>query len=755
MEAHIRLEGSGAVSILRTHRTSAWKEVIAHSLEQDELELYGKFGRLWTCLGCGEHALSVMAARYLGVEPGPATVWRNSLRHVVADDLPQLLQALDAATGCEFRLIDPLRGMRWLRLVRMEVALPGIDSAMLVDITSDKHAVMRERFNFALTRYLIGTNTLSEAINKIIQLVCEELSWEWGAYWSLESGDGAQVLRCRHSWYLPGQHLEPFRDGCERFAFAPGEGVVGTVWESGQAQWIDDPQENVDFMRADLAGDCGLQAGYLFPVTYVAPDGSLHSPGVLEFFSVLPRQHEAQLPGLAESISALIAQAAQRMVQQERIRMMAQTDEMTGLANRSHFHSYLDDACQVCPPGQSLGILYIDLDKFKPINDAFGHEAGNVVLVEFARRLARLVTPGGLAARLGGDEFVILTPAGANIDQLNGLAEQVLRAARAHFAYQGRELAVSASIGISIFPEHGASAAKLLHSADAAMYKSKRSGRNLASHFSGDADRQQLAVAKELTLLSELHSAHVRNEFFLDYQPIYDTANERLLSVEALIRWRKSDGEVVPPAMFIPAAEQSRLIVHLGRWVVEQVCRDMPLLKAAGLDHVQVNINLAAPSFHDAELPRELMAVVNAARVDPGRICLELTEGVAMSSIDKSLPIMQELQRLGFEVSLDDFGMGYSSLSMLKKLPIASLKIDRLFVAGLPHDRDDCAIVRTILDLGRNMKLRVVAEGVETDAQLAYLRQFGCPMVQGYLLGRPMPLARLIALHGIPAGVTP
>jgi EAL domain-containing protein (putative c-di-GMP-specific phosphodiesterase class I) len=218
-----------------------------------------------------------------------------------------------------------------------------------------------------------------------------------------------------------------------------------------------------------------------------------------------------------------------------------------------------------------------------------------------------------------------------------------------------------------------------------------------------------------------------------------------VVGLEALIRWRRADGSVVPPDQFIPLAEQSRLSVLIGRWVVRQVCRDLPRMQAAGMPQLQVHINMAAPEFLDNDLPRELMAITSAANIDPRQICLELTEGVIMQRIDKTLPIMHELVRLGFEISLDDFGMAYSSLSMLKSLPISSLKIDRLFLRGVPHDRNDGAIVRSIIELGRNMKLRVIAEGVENDAQLGFLRQFGCALIQGYLPGRPMALARLIA----------
>jgi diguanylate cyclase (GGDEF)-like protein len=689
---------------------------------------------------------SATALQFLSLAPdGAHDDW---MTRVVPEDGEPLAAALrdicrtGAPVACEFRVFAPEHGVRWLRMQSLPAAHLPMASGILTDITAAKRAATRERFNFALTRYLIGTDTFDAAVDKILHLVCDELGWEWGAYWALERGDTADALRCQHVWHKPDRDYTQFRDATMRLAVTPDEGLVGQTWRTGEAQWVETTVTHADRLRARAARHCGLQSGFFFPVTYVAADGKLHRAGVLEFFSAAPRQREAQLPGLAASISALIAQTAQRMVQQERVRVLAQTDEMTGLVNRAHFHALLDAACA---RGAAFGLLYIDLDQFKPINDGFGHAAGNQVLCQFAQRLQALLPAGGVVARLGGDEFALLAPAGLTGPQLDALAGAVLESARVRFNYLGHELSVSASVGVSQFPRDGDNSAQLLHAADAAMYVSKYSGRNLVSYFSGDYDSKQRAKAAQLLMLSALQDALDGDEFFLEYQPIYDIQGPRLVGLEALIRWRKADGSIVPPDQFIPVAEQSRLIVLIGRWVIEQVCRDLPRLRAAGHSGIQVHVNMAAPEFLDIDLPRELVAITAAAGVDPRQICLELTETVVMRHKDKTLPIMRELTRQGFEISLDDFGMGYSSLSLLKSLPISSLKIDRLFLQGVPHDQNDCAIVRSILDLGRNMKLRVIAEGVELDAHLGFLRQYGCALIQGYLPGRPMALATLIA----------
>jgi diguanylate cyclase (GGDEF)-like protein len=712
--------------------------------QADQIDQLAGLGRWSMDRRTSNMNFTTVALSLLGLDAGKGSdAWTT----VVTDDVEPLAAVLSAigrdgaALVHEFRVVEPKHGVRWLRLQSLAAREWPVASGILTDISEGKRAATRERFNFALTQYLIGTDTFDDAVDKILHLVCDELGWEWGAFWAREYRGTAEILRCRHVWHKPDGDYTQFRRAATELMVAPGEGVVGETWLTGQAQWVEAIAAHADLVRVRTARLCGLQSGFFFPVTYVAADGNLHREGVLEFFSASPRQQEAQLPALAESISALIAQTAQRLMQQERVRVLAQTDEMTGLINRAYFHELLDAACA---KGREFGLLYIDLDQFKPINDGFGHAAGNAVLCQFAERLRALAPRGATIARLGGDEFSIMTPAGFGKAELDALAGAVLEAARARFHYVGHELSVSASIGVSLFPLHGQDTAQMLHAADAAMYVSKGNGRNLVSYFDRGSDTQQRAIAAQLLMLSELKNALQRDEFFLEYQPICDTQSMQIVGLEALIRWRKSDGTVVPPGQFIPVAEQSRFIAPIGRWVIQQVCRDLPRLHAAGMPGLMVHVNMAAPEFLNGDLPYELATITSASNVDPRQICLELTEGVIMQNVDKAVPVMQELVRLGFEISLDDFGMGYSSLALLQSLPISSLKIDRLFLQGVPHDRNDCAIVRSIIDLGRNMKLKVIAEGVELDAHLGFLRQFGCALIQGYLTGRPMGLPSLI-----------
>jgi len=745
--------------------TPKLRSALAQANIPDALEQAASFGRWWHHAATAQLVLSAGAGAMLGVAAGWHPTLDSCFAHVVADDAPMLMSALAAAGAasqqieCEFRIINDADGLRWLRLISLPQALKPAAPAngVLLDITSAKQAAVRERLSFESTQFLVGTDTLGAAVSKIIQLVCENLGWEWGAYWALEPDPaGAQQLACKHFWHGPQNALNAFTDESCAIRMAPGAGLVGQVWQSGSARWIEDMVGDQGFLRTASAHKCRLRSGYVFPVVYVTDDGHRHSPGVLEFYSRLSRQREAQLPNLSATIGALIAQTAQRIEQQETIRLLAQIDGLTELANRSHFYRMLDRICvDATVSGAPFGLMFIDLDRFKPVNDAFGHEAGNLVLREFAQRLQALVPAGSQVGRLGGDEFAILLlpdgPTSQRYAQLDALAGRVLQAARLPFLFDGQEMTVSASIGISVFPENGMTGPELLRSADAAMYRIKKNGRNALSFFSNSTSDtlavQQSDLAQRLTMEAALHQALADDELFLEYQPIFDSSGAHMHAVEALIRWRRASGEIVRPDVFIPIAEQSRLIVHIGRWVVRRACCDLAQLHRAGFGGLQMHVNMAAPEFTNGKLPDQLCAIVGACGVTTRDLCLELTEGMLMQQPEKVIPVMRTLRERGFGISLDDFGIGYSSLSRLKNLPISSMKIDRSFVRGLPHQNEDSAIARTVIELGRHLHLDVIAEGVETDAQLAFLRRYGCTLIQGFVLSRPKPVDELIALY--------
>jgi len=731
------------------------QSILLLPMQLDPVEREASFGRWWFDASGGQMVLSIVAAELLDVDAGSQGGLEECFSQVVPDDVLMLMDALATSKtkgvriDCEIRVINEFDGMRWLRMAELPQSedMQSIQAGVLINITASKHAAMRERLGFESTQFLVGTHTLGEAITNVIKSVCENLGWEWGAYWAPYSAPKfSNKLSCMFEWHDPAYALAAFSRESLSIQVKPGEGLVGRVWSGGQAIWAEGMANVAECLRSNSVRESCLQSGFAFPVTYLTEDGKRHTTGVMEFFSSLSRQSEAQLPNLSASIGALVAQTVQRIEQTETIRRMAQNDEMTGLANRRHFHHLINLACsEAASSGASFGVLFIDLDRFKPVNDVHGHDAGNHVLQEFARRLTTLTPIGSMVGRLGGDEFAILSQPIASMAQLGALAELVLTAASMPFNFGDVELVVSASIGISVYPENGTDVPGLLRSADAAMYRSKSHGHNGYSFYSRSVPAVGLPQMQELTVEGALHHALQHNEFFLEYQPVFDSFGECLVAVEALIRWRRADGEIVRPDFFIPIAEKSGLIVKIGRWVLKQACTDLAIFHRAGFGGLQVNVNMAASEFVSATVPDELMAIIGAAGIKPHLVCLELTEGMVMQHADKVIPIMQILRKHGFHISLDDFGIGHSSLSRLKQLPISSLKIDRSFVSGLPGNCGDCSIVQTIFDLGRHMKLQVIAEGIETDAQLGFLQQFGYPLMQGFLLGRPMSADTLIA----------
>ncbi|WP_342620493.1 GGDEF domain-containing protein [Rhodoferax sp. GW822-FHT02A01] len=720
------------------------------------LESAAAFGRWQYSPKAARIDISEMAAALLDVTAAHDLALDACFINVVEDDLVGLIelvtgdQALQEARY-EFRVITAKEGLRWLRLT----VLPLSDEedrcvyGILTDITPSKHAAVRERLAFELTEYLVGSNQLSEAIVNVIQLVCKNLGWEWGAYWVMEASPQNEAqLKCRYQWHRTEYNLGAFGQASNSLLMSPGQGLVGLVWESGKAQWVDDMSTNPNFLRRKSAQTCGLLSGFIFPVTYVSEDGERHSPGVLEFYSCLSRQPEAQLPKLSATIGALIAQTAQRLEKEAVIYRLAHIDELTGLSNRTHFHSQLAQKCESASrQKESFGLMFIDLDRFKPINDAFGHEAGNIVLREFAHRLTAVVPEGAVAGRLGGDEFALLVPCSSDA-AISEVAERVLEIARIPFEYHGVEVTVSASVGVSRFPESGLTAPALLRSADTAMYRVKQNGRNgcdiSSASDSNSIALMQASLARRLTFETELHHAIENKELFLVYQPIFDIAKRRLHAIEALVRWRRAGGELVAPDIFIPIAEQSHLIVEIGRWVMEQACADLSTLFQADFHGLKVHVNMAASEFTSNDLPDVLSELTSAHCIPPSSITLELTEGMLMKRSEQVISVMHKLRNRGFEISLDDFGMGHSSLAMLKNLPITSMKVDRSFVRDIATNQSDHAIAKTIVALGKHLQLDVIAEGIETHDQLSQLKAAGCHLIQGYLLSEPLSLVSLI-----------
>jgi diguanylate cyclase (GGDEF)-like protein/PAS domain S-box-containing protein len=448
--------------------------------------------------------------------------------------------------------------------------------------------------------------------------------------------------------------------------------------------------------------------------------------------------------GFLRTAASLLSTGLQRIDSERRLAFLAQFDPLTGLANRTLLADRFSQMIvQARRRGTPLGVLFIDLDDFKLVNDRLGHSAGDVLLAETALRLQAAVRSGDTVARISGDEFAVVLADLARPDDAAVVAQKILDRLAEPFALSGEQTFVTASIGIAAFPGDGGDVETLLGAADAAMYRAKQSGRNAYQFFTAEITQRTRARAQ---LAFELRRALERGEFALAYQPKFDLASGQACGAEALLRWMHPERGVVSPAEFIPVLEDTGLIVQVGEWVIRRACEDLKLWIGCGLQPMPVAINLSARQFRQKDLDARIRALVDAAGVDPALLELEITESQLMEDPEHAIRIMRSLRDGGIRIAIDDFGTGYSSLAYLTRFPVKSLKIDRSFVADVFSDHADAAIVRTIIEMAHQLGFTVVAEGVETDRQAAFLRQFGCEQAQGFLFARPMAAADVSVL---------
>jgi len=431
-------------------------------------------------------------------------------------------------------------------------------------------------------------------------------------------------------------------------------------------------------------------------------------------------------------------------------------DPLTGLPNRRLLLDRLAGLLASSErSGMTSAVMFIDLDRFKTINDARGHAIGDTLLRMAAARLSELVRKSDTVARIGGDEFVVLlshlASDSANAGNAAQLVADKVRAALAQeFDIEGQSYACSASIGVTLMPKFGQSADDLLREADTAMYRAKGAGRNGIAFFE---ETMQAEVERRLTLERELAQAIEREQLHMVFQPQFD-CHGRLHGAELLMRWQQADGSLVSPAVFIPLAEDSGLIVGMGLWALRQACLAQQAMSVRGYA-LPLSVNVSPQQFRQADFVQHVRTILLEHGVEPQLLILEVTEGLLVQQMEETVARMNELAALGVRFSIDDFGTGYSSLAYLKRMPLYELKIDRSFIMDTPRDSNDTAIVQAILAMADRLSLRVVAEGVETQAQADFLAANGCDALQGYLLGRPAPLPVLLDMLAAQAALAP
>ncbi|MBQ5948813.1 EAL domain-containing protein [Massilia sp. ST3] len=450
---------------------------------------------------------------------------------------------------------------------------------------------------------------------------------------------------------------------------------------------------------------------------------------------------------LAGANALLQDEIVERRQAEARVHHMAYHDSLTGLPNRALLSDRLDCAIRTAQrSGRKLALMFIDLDRFKNINDSLGHLTGDHLLREVAKRLVVAVRASDTVARLGGDEFVVLLPEIASGEECRLVGDKIIEALASPFPFEGRSLHISPSIGICVYPDDGSDVETLMRHADAAMYHAKGAGRNNYQFFT---QRMNQAASRHFELESSLRGALARDEFELHYQPIMCTATRRPRALEVLLRWRRNgDGgapgsTLIGPDEFIPILEDSGMIVPVGEWVIRSACAQLMQWEREGLDVVPLAINLSARQFMHHGLVESIQRIVRDTGIDPRLVELEITETALMQHGGQTLEILRQINAMGMSLSIDDFGTGYSSLAYLKRFPVRKIKIDRAFVRELDASAEDRAIVAAVMALANSLQLSVVAEGVETESQYALLRSFGCQFAQGYLFARPLPAGQV------------
>ena len=574
----------------------------------------------------------------------------------------------------------------------------------------------------------------SETVTAFIRVVCEQMGWAGGSRWYRQHG-GETVARAeswgnaRYMQYL----LHP-----DDVITLESDTLQAEVWRTGKPRWINNLADHPGFTRTDIVRRLGLNAAIYIPIT-----DRQAIIGVLVFLTVQNHEADQFIYQAAEVISRGVAQYLQRRRAEERLLFASTHDPLTELPNRSMLVDLIEKRLKQTTALAEFGVFFIDLDRYKNINDTLGHEAGDDALIQVAERLHNLLREEDVVARVGGDEFVVVIP-GINTDtSAEALARRILREVEKPLSWNDRTYNLSASIGVAIAPRDGTTPYALIKNADTAMYRVKASGRNGTQIFNSaiQSEREDF-----LRLETELEKAIEQDQLELYYQPIFAVNDGRIIGLEALARWPHEEWGFVAPNRFIPVAEESNLIAKLGDWSIRRACLDHLELRALGLGDIAVSVNLSAKQLNDPALAEHVARILEELEMPAQQLRLELTESAWMRDPERAIYLMERIRKLGVQLVIDDFGTGYSSLAYVKNLPVSTLKIDRAFIKGLPDSAGDRAIIEAIITLCDRLNLQVVAEGVEQAEQLTALKELHCNAAQGYFISKPLPFTEVQAL---------
>ncbi|MBI1964771.1 MAG: EAL domain-containing protein [Betaproteobacteria bacterium] len=642
-----------------------------------------------------------------------------------------MLEARQPFTDFVFRRVDPRGEMRYIS----SSGQPVFDGKRFTgyrgiakDVTASMRAEQLLRLEHMAARCVAGVDSASAALKAVIRSICETQGWECGRYFGWN--DKAGVMAFTEFWHVPNPDLARFIEKSRELTYAVGAGLVGRVFQSGQPLWVTDISKESRLQKG-IARDAGMHGTFLFPAV------SEGKPiGVLSFHSKTVREPDERLLQAVGVVGSQIGQYLQRKQAEDRIQYLATHDGLTSLPNRVMFSQLLNLAIQSARRyTRSFAVLFIDLDRFKIINDTLGHDAGDKLLQEIAARFTECLRESDVVARLGGDEFVVLLQEAGEAEQVATVARKLLSAAIKPVVLAGQECRVTASIGICRYPADAQDEQSLMKNADIAMYLAKEEGKNNFQFYSENIKVQSL---ERLTLETSLRRALERNEFFLHYQAKLDLKTRQVTGVEALLRWQHPDLGLVAPVQFIPIAEETGLIVPIGKWVLQTACAQNVAWQREGLPPLCMAVNLSARQFADENLLADITAALEQSGMRPELLELELTESMVMQNPQRAIETLTAIKRMGVRIAIDDFGVGYSSLAQIKRFPIDTLKVDRSFIRDLAENAEDRAITEAIIAMGKTLSLSVVAEGVETQEQQTFLLDHACDAMQGYYFSRPI-----------------
>ena len=640
-------------------------------------------------------------------------------------------------------------------LVQLLARLAENVSFGLDNFDSDEEKARTEEQKERLTRMFAALSETNEAImraetrQEMFELVCAAavLGGKFTSTTIVVAEPGEEFLRIAAT---QGRNSDRVRS--TRFSISAdrpeGRGLTGTAFRTKARCIMNDFLVNERTAHwHSLARAGGTRSGASFPL--LTKNGE--AAGVLLFLAgeedVFTDDLVELLAKLAENVSFALDnfdRADEKTKADERIEYLASHDGLTRLPNRETFNELLHHAIETARRHQRrFAVLFIDLDRFKVINDSLGHDAGDVLLVEISGRLRKALRSSDVVARLGGDEFVVILEETADRDCVERVARELLSVLSQPVQLSGHECNTTASIGIAMYPTDGADVQTLTKNADMAMYLAKEDGKNDFRFFTKAVRTQSI---ERLTLETALRRAVERNQFSLHYQPKVDMVSGQITGVEALLRWTHPELGVLAPMQFIPLAEETGLIVPIGRWVLKEACAQNMAWQHRGLRPVSMAVNLSPRQFADENLLQDIDEALAASGMSPVLLQLEVTESMVMRNVSRAVKVLDAIQSRGIRLAIDDFGTGYSSMSLMKQFPIDTIKIDRSFVRDLPRDSEDQAIAQAIISMGKALGMTVIAEGVETTEQQAFLRNHACDEMQGFLFSKPLPPQQMAEL---------